>query len=143
MEQDIDGYRLARADQWSGAAVMLVAAFCIFESWHLPFGSISAPDAGFFPRCLSVLLLVFGAGVTLNALVSATAPVDFHVQTAYVGIAAAAFIVRKMRSTSFLSCAFSICIPFMIVLFRRTLPAIAAASRSSSSLAPKLRAASL
>ena len=93
MKQDIDGYRLVRADHVSGGVIMLVAIFCIFESWHLPFGSISAPDAGFFPRCLSVLLLVFGAGITLNAFVSATEPADFHVHTWYVVIAAAAFIV--------------------------------------------------
>ncbi len=40
-----------------------------------------------------MLLLVFGAGITLNAFVSATEPADFHVQTWYVVIAAAAFIV--------------------------------------------------
>jgi hypothetical protein len=118
MQQDTDGYRLVRADQWSGAAVMLVAAFCIFESWHLPFGSISAPDAGFFPRCLSALLLVFGAGVTLNALVSATAPVDFHVQTAYVGIAAAAFIAYAF---SIQHVGYLICTLVILVLLMRGL----------------------
>ncbi len=85
MKQDVDGYRLVRADHISGVIVMLVAAFCLFESWHLPFGSVSAPDAGFFPaRALGACCLVFGAGITLNAFISATEPVEFHAQTWYV-----------------------------------------------------------
>jgi hypothetical protein len=118
MKQDIDGYRLVRADHVSGGVIMLVAIFCIFESWHLPFGSISAPDAGFFPRCLSVLLLVFGAGITLNAFVSATEPADFHVQTWNVAIAAAAFIVYAF---SIQRVGYLICTLIILVLLMRGL----------------------
>jgi hypothetical protein len=118
MGQDTDGYRLARADHVSGVVIMLVAIFCIFESWHLPFGSVSAPDAGFFPRCLSVLLLVFGAGITLNALVSATVAVDFHAQAWHVAIAAAAFVVYAF---SIQRVGYLICTLMILVLLMRGL----------------------
>jgi putative tricarboxylic transport membrane protein len=118
MKQGIDGYRLVGADRMSGAVIMLAAMFCIFESWHLPFGSVSAPDAGFFPRCLSVLLLVFGAGITLNAFMSATEPVDFHAQTWYVVIAAAAFIVYAF---SIQHVGYLICTLVILVLLMRGL----------------------
>jgi hypothetical protein len=118
MERETDGYRLVRADHVSGITIMLVAIFCIFESWHLPFGSVSAPDAGFFPRCLSVLLLLFGAGITLNAFMWATAPVDFHVQTWYVGIAAAAFVAYAF---SIQHVGYLICTLVILVLLMRGL----------------------
>jgi hypothetical protein len=118
MKQDVDGYHLVRADHISGAIVMLVAIFCLFESWHLPFGSVSAPDAGFFPRCLSVLLLVFGAGITLNALMFATEPVAFHAQTWYVGVAAVAFVVYAF---SLQYVGYLICTLIILVLLMRGL----------------------
>jgi hypothetical protein len=110
MSNGAGGYRVRRADHISGSVVMLVAVFCIFESWHLPFGSVSAPDAGFFPRSLSVLLLVFGAGITLNAFVSVTQPVEFHARTWSIGIAAAAFIAYafSIQHVGYLICTLAI-----------------------------------
>jgi hypothetical protein len=88
-----EGARVSHSDHLSGAALMLVAAFCLYESWHLPFGTVSAPDAGFFPRCLAVILLLFGAVITVQAFAGGSRPVEFGERAWYVVVAALAFIV--------------------------------------------------
>jgi hypothetical protein len=88
-----EGARVSHSDHLSGAVLMLVAAFCLYESWHLPFGTVSAPDAGFFPRCLSVILLLFGAAITVQAVASGPRAVQFGERAWCVVIAALAFIV--------------------------------------------------
>ena len=93
MKADGNGPWVIHSDHMSGTILMLVAAFCLYESWHLPFGTVSAPDAGFFPRCLSVILLVFGAAITIQASARASQPVRFGERIWYVVIAALAFLV--------------------------------------------------
>jgi putative tricarboxylic transport membrane protein len=122
MNQDIPGYRVVRADHFSGLIVMLIGVFALSESWHLPFGSIGAPDAGFFPRLLSVLLLLFGAGITLNAVISSTEPVEFHRQTWYVVIAAVSFVIYafSVQYVGYVICTLVILVLLMRGLCRMT-----------------------
>jgi hypothetical protein len=84
-------------DRISGGLLMIVAGTALFEALHLPFGSLRAPDAGFFPLCLSTLLLVFAAGIVLNSFMT-TKPgrTDFSARSWYVVIAAAAFVVYAL-----------------------------------------------
>jgi hypothetical protein len=71
---------------------MLIAVSCLYSSWHLPFGKISAPDAGFFPRALSILLLLFGAAITVGSFLSRPEPASFGARPWSVAIAAGAFV---------------------------------------------------
>ena len=96
MEPDVKGYRLVNSDGVSGAIVMLIGATCLYMSWHLPFGSVSAPDAGFFPRALSVLLLLFGVVITVGSLLSSPDPAIFEARVWSVAIAAGAFIIYAL-----------------------------------------------
>jgi putative tricarboxylic transport membrane protein len=93
MAAEGEGARVVHADEAGGIVLMLLAAFCLYQSWHLPFGTVSAPDAGFFPRCLSVILLLFGAAITVQAFARAPQPVRFGDRLWHVAIAAVTFIV--------------------------------------------------
>ena len=93
MNEETSGVRLGYSDHLCGAVLMLLAAFCLYESWHLPFGTLSAPDAGFFPRLLSFLLLLCGAAVTALALLTSPQQVEFGGRTWHVAIATALLIV--------------------------------------------------
>jgi len=46
----------ARADLVAGAALLLFAAGTLAAGWSLPWGSVTRPGAGFFPRALALLL---------------------------------------------------------------------------------------
>lgn len=80
-------------DRVSGALLMIAAGTALFEASRLPFGSIRAPDSGFFPLSLSTLLLIFAIGIFVNSFVRKSEPVDLHSRSWYVVIAAAAFII--------------------------------------------------
>jgi len=57
------GWTIRNSNRASGLLVCLIACFALFASRDLPYGSIGSPDSGFFPRSLSVLLLIFGASI--------------------------------------------------------------------------------
>jgi putative tricarboxylic transport membrane protein len=83
-------------DRVSGAVLMVVASVAIFEASQLPFGTIRAPDAGFFPLSLSSMLFFFAFGIFLNSFIRASEPAEFDSRSWYVVIAAAAFIVYAL-----------------------------------------------
>jgi putative tricarboxylic transport membrane protein len=83
----------SRPDRLSGSVLVLAAGFAIFEASRLPFGTLRAPDAGFFPLCLSFLLLVAGAAIVLRSYTAASEPLQFTSQTWYVLVAAITFVV--------------------------------------------------
>ena len=73
---------------------MIIACIAIFEASNLPFGSVRAPDAGFFPLSLSILLLIFAAGIVLNSFMSNNPHrTEFSARSWYVVIAALAFVI--------------------------------------------------
>jgi putative tricarboxylic transport membrane protein len=80
-------------DRWSGSILIVAAGFAIFEASRLPFGTLRAPDAGFFPLCLSVLLLIAGAAIVLRSSTWAPQSLQFTSQTWYVPVAAITFVV--------------------------------------------------
>jgi putative tricarboxylic transport membrane protein len=80
-------------DRLSGSIVILAAGFAIFEASRLPFGTLRTPDAGFFPLCLSALLLVAGAAIVLRSFTTPTQSLQFTPQTWYVPVAAITFVL--------------------------------------------------
>jgi hypothetical protein len=64
-------------DRASGFVFSVIGAFLLLESSDLPIGSLNAPDAGFFPTILSVLLLAFGIGVLAMSFRTPAAELDF------------------------------------------------------------------
>jgi putative tricarboxylic transport membrane protein len=87
---------LRHSDRLSGIILILVAGFAIFEASHLPFGSVRAPDAGFFPISLSVLLLVVAVIIVLGSYISEPKQPEFTARAWYVAIAAAALVVYAL-----------------------------------------------
>jgi hypothetical protein len=57
-------------DRLSGTLILFLAAFAWLESFHLPFGSIRGPDAGFFPQVLSILLFLTSIAILAIVLVA-------------------------------------------------------------------------
>jgi putative tricarboxylic transport membrane protein len=80
-------------DRISGGLLVIIACIAIFEASSLPFGSVRAPDAGFFPLSLSILLLIFAIGIVLNSFMSNPQRTDFSARSWYVVIAALAFVI--------------------------------------------------
>jgi putative tricarboxylic transport membrane protein len=83
----------SRPDRLSGSVLVITAGFAIFEASRLPFGTLRSPDAGFFPLCLSVLLLVAGAAIVLRSYTAAPEPLQFTPRTWYVLVAAITFVL--------------------------------------------------
>jgi putative tricarboxylic transport membrane protein len=79
-------------DRLSGAVLSLLAVVALIEAAPLPYGTVRAPDAGFFPKTLAALLLFFGLGVFFNSFLSKAQSVQFTSRSWQVAIAAAAFI---------------------------------------------------
>jgi hypothetical protein len=52
-------------DRVSGGVLLLFAAAAGWEAWKLPFGTINAPDSGFFPLSLAVTLALLSALIVL------------------------------------------------------------------------------
>jgi len=80
------------ADRISGGFLVIVSGIAVTQAVHLPFGSVRAPDAGFFPQCLSILLLIFGGGIFLRSLVAPAESAPIDSRPWQVVIAAAALI---------------------------------------------------
>ena len=84
------------SDRFSGIVLVLVAAFAVYEASRLPFGSIRAPDAGFFPITLSVLLLVVAVVIALRSFISVSERPQFTTQSWYVALAAIALVIYAL-----------------------------------------------
>lgn len=87
---------LKHPDRLSGLVVMLIAVIAIIEAMPLPFGSLRAPGAGFFPQSLSVLLLIFGGGIVLRSLGGSAERIGFDSRSWLVGAAAVGFIAYAL-----------------------------------------------
>jgi hypothetical protein len=80
-------------DRISGIFLAIVALVAIVEASHLPFGSIAAPDAGFFPLSLSALLLIFAGIIVAGSFIGSSPVIEFSARTWSVMLAACAFIL--------------------------------------------------
>jgi hypothetical protein len=89
-------FLLRNADRLSGVGLALIAAFAIYESSHLPFGAVWAPDAGFFPLSLSILLLIIAFIGILGSYIGQPVSAEFFTRSGYVAIAAVALIIYAL-----------------------------------------------
>jgi hypothetical protein len=89
-------FLLRNADRVSGVVLALIAVFAIYESSHLPFGTVWAPDAGFFPLSLSVLLLIIALFGTLVSFIRQPDSAEFFGHAIYVVIATAALVIYAL-----------------------------------------------
>jgi hypothetical protein len=89
-------FLLLNADRLSGLVLAVIAAFAIYESSHLPFGAIWAPDAGFFPLSLSVLLLIIAFVGIVASFLGQQERAEFWGRSSYVLIAGAALVIYAL-----------------------------------------------
>jgi hypothetical protein len=87
---------LLHSDRTSGAVLLILGGFCIAEASQLPFGTIGAPDAGFFPLSLSVMLFSIGAVICATSFVRTPEPVEFGGQAWAVLVTAGAFVLYAL-----------------------------------------------
>jgi putative tricarboxylic transport membrane protein len=89
------------ADRISGLFLVAVACIALISAAGLPYGSIQAPDSGFFPRSLAALLLIFGSGIYLFSFIR---PVkDSHLDTKSWRVLVAAIAL----------CAYALTLPYV------------------------------
>jgi hypothetical protein len=87
---------LMHSDRTSGAVLVILGGFCIVEASQLPFGTVGAPDAGFFPLSLSVMLFSIGAMICAMSFVRTREPVEFGGQAWAVVVTAGAFVLYAL-----------------------------------------------
>jgi hypothetical protein len=90
------GRLFGHPDRLSGAVLSLLAVVALIEAASLPYGTVRAPDAGFFPKTLAALLLFFGLGIVFNSFLTKAHAVQFTTRSWQVAIAAAAFIAYAL-----------------------------------------------
>jgi hypothetical protein len=88
----IGGPIAGHPDRLSGVLLLIVALFAMFEARLLPFGSINAPDAGFFPQSLSVLLFLISVAILIHSFSREMEPADFSRRSWLVPLAAVALV---------------------------------------------------
>ncbi len=79
---------LADSDRACGVVAATTAIFLYISAANLPFGSVSAPDAGFFPKSLSAILAVLGLGLIFQPRPIPREPMDFNLRSWAVPVAA-------------------------------------------------------
>jgi hypothetical protein len=88
----ISGPIINHPDRLSGTLLLIVALFGLVEARSLPFGSLNAPDAGFFPQVLSGLLFLFSVAIVVHSFSKEAEPADFSRRSWLVPLAAVALI---------------------------------------------------
>jgi putative tricarboxylic transport membrane protein len=83
-------------DRLSGMLILFLAAFAWLEAFHLPFGSIHAPDAGFFPQVLSVLLFLTSIAILAHSFSREVQATEFSRRSWLVPIAAAVLVAYAL-----------------------------------------------
>ena len=83
---------LSHPDRISGSVLFVVAILAWIEAIHLPFGSIRAPDAGFFPQALSALLFLVSIAILVHSFSRDLAAAEFSWKSWLVPLAAAGFV---------------------------------------------------
>jgi putative tricarboxylic transport membrane protein len=87
---------MTHPDRISGSFLAVIAGIAMFEASRLPFGSIRAPDAGFFPLSLSILMMLFACGIILNSFFNKPDRLQFSSRSWQVAAAACAFVLYAL-----------------------------------------------
>lgn len=93
------------------------AQYLFVSSSHLPFGTLSAPDAGFFPRSLATGLLLAGVVIFVRAFNAAPDVLDFTKRSWGVAMAIAMLLLYGvlLERLGFLICTVGILFVLMKV----------------------------
>jgi putative tricarboxylic transport membrane protein len=87
------GLVIENSDRASGLVICALASVALFSSRNLPYGSIGAPDSGFFPKTLSVLLLIFGSAISATAFANKPVKIDLDAGNLKVLVGAIALLL--------------------------------------------------
>lgn len=100
----------AHPDRISGITLCVAGLFLLRTAARLPFGKLSAPDAGFFPISLAVLLLLAAVVLVARSLRAAPAALDFTPRSWGVAIAVLALFLYGVlvNRIGFLICTIAI-----------------------------------
>lgn len=87
---------LSHPDRLSGSLLLIVATLACLKAFRYPFGSIRAPDAGFFPQVLSVLLFLTSVAILAHSFSREVQPAEFNRRSWLVPVAAGILIVYAL-----------------------------------------------
>ncbi len=109
-------------DRFGGLLLAAVGVFLLREGWQLPFGRLNAPDAGFFPTVLAVLLLLMGLAIFGRSFSTPAPDVEFSSRSWAVVFGAAALFLYAvlLERIGFLICTTAILLMLMKVYGRLT-----------------------
>jgi hypothetical protein len=104
------GFLTGNFDRACGIVTTSIAAFLYLNTSGLPFGTISAPDAGFFPKCLSAILFFLGLGMILRASFETREPAEFTPRRWAVPLGAVALVIYAalLNKVGFVLCTIAI-----------------------------------
>jgi Tripartite tricarboxylate transporter TctB family len=104
-------------DRVSGIVLCIAGGVFLRESSHLPFGTLSAPDAGFFPRSLAAALLLAGIVIFMRAFNTVPDALDFTKRSWGVVMAIALLLLygALLERLGFLICTVAILFVLMKV----------------------------
>jgi putative tricarboxylic transport membrane protein len=96
----------SHGDRTSGFVALGIGAFLLFETRGLPFGTLNAPDSGFFPTILSVLLMLFGGALVAWSLRTEAPELDFNWRSWATPVAAVILLLYAafLEQVGFLIC---------------------------------------
>lgn len=80
-------------DLAGGIVIVAVSVLLMIEASDLPLGTANAPDAGFFPKSLSAILLVIGLFMVARSIRAATDPAEFTSRSWAVALGAIALFL--------------------------------------------------
>jgi hypothetical protein len=97
-------------DRVCGIVTTSVAAFLYLNTTGLPFGTIGAPDSGFFPKSLSAILAILGLGMILRASFATRERAEFTLRSWAVPLAASALLMYAalLNEVGFILCTITI-----------------------------------
>jgi hypothetical protein len=98
------------SDRICGIVATSVAIFLYLNATDLPFGTVSAPDAGFFPKSLSAILAVLGLGMTVQSRTERHQRAGFTLRSWAVPLAALVLLAYAalLNRVGFVLCTISV-----------------------------------
>ncbi len=97
---------ISHPDRISGAIIAAIGAFLVYAASPLPIGHPNAPDAGFFPVILAVLLCVLGVALFVRSFRTASFSLEMSARSWAVPLTAGAFLLYAVivERVGFLVC---------------------------------------
>ena len=106
---------ISHPDRISGAVIALLGLFLLYVASPLPVGKLNAPDAGFFPVILSIMLTGLGIILFANSFRSERSSLEMTPRTPSVAACAAVLLLYALlvNRIGFLICTLSVLLVLM------------------------------